>query len=85
MAARKITGTWVIENGQVRGDEACDKIKSMLDSELEEIAAKDGGWTKLYRDKENMFWEFSYPQSYMHGGGPPQLERLSITSVGEWR
>ena len=45
---------------------------------LVKLASRAGGWISLYRDPEdNRLWELSYPQSEMHGGGPPLLRVVS--------
>ena len=34
-------------------------------------------WVTLYRDDSNgSYWLMSYPQSELHGGGPPKLEQI---------
>ena len=38
-----------------------------------------GNWATLYRHKETgEYWELTYPQSEMQGGGPRRLRMVSI-------
>ena len=72
-----LEGKWLVDGKQLVGDETCRKIDLFLTT-LSRIASRDGGWTSLNRDpKDGSFWELTYPQSGMHGGGPPRLESYS--------
>ena len=47
-------------------------------SRMRKIAQDTSGWDTLYRDDASGdLWELVYPQSYMHGGGPRELRRVS--------
>ncbi|WP_394086234.1 Imm27 family immunity protein [Roseixanthobacter finlandensis] len=68
----------------IEGDAA--EIDALLSTELIHLAATEGGWRKLYRHRATgSFWELSYPQSEMHGGGPRRLRELSLTAPEQWR
>ena len=68
---------WVVADGKVTGDETCERIQSLTSQYLEKVAG--GGWEILYRDpNDGRYWELTYPQSEMHGGGPPRLTCLSL-------
>jgi hypothetical protein len=76
----ELTGQWIAENGEVRGDAACERINWLVTSHLEKLAfsPESGGWDTLFRDPgDGRYWERIYPQSELHGGGPPQLLCLS--------
>lgn len=46
------------------------------------IGTADDGWSILYQDKEDgRYWELTYPESGMHGGGPPTLTWLKFEEV----
>jgi hypothetical protein len=63
------------------GDDACKQIEQVLPG-LTSITSREGGWTKLFRDpRTGVFWELTYPQSHLHGGGPLRLESLSVDEV----
>lgn len=54
------------------------RIQQLVSHRLERIGATDGGWSVLYRDPaDGRYWELTYPQSEMHGGGPARLTELS--------
>ena len=49
------------------------------------VATSDDGWTTLYQHRTTgIFWELSYPQSEMHGGGSQQLRELAIDTAEQW-
>lgn len=59
-------------------DDACVRIDWLVKSRLERLAKDASGWETLYRDpQDGRFWEHTYPQGHMHGGGPPQLKVVS--------
>lgn len=69
-------------NGRIVGDETCERIDFLTTQYLEKVAG--GGWDTLYRDPEDArYWELTYPESHMHGGGPPRLTYLSHEQVRE--
>ena len=76
----EIVGNWVVVNGGVEGDETCDRILELTEHYLEKLgySQEGGGWETLFRDPaDSHFWERWYPQSEMHGGGPPALKMVS--------
>ena len=78
----EIVGYWVNSNGTVVADENCARIEELTSGRLEEVAATDGGWSKLYRDPEDgRYWELTYPHSDWQGGGPPTLLHLTEAEV----
>ena len=74
-----IVGKWVeTEDGSVVQDSACDRVQWLTESYFEQIAVDGDNWCALYRDPDDgSYWELTYPQSHMHGGGPPALNRIS--------
>jgi hypothetical protein len=76
----ELVGKWVVANNQVRGDATCERIQWLMTHHLKKIAnyKESGGWETLFQDPDDgRFWERTYPQSEMHGGGPPALKCLS--------
>ncbi|WP_226946839.1 Imm27 family immunity protein [Rhizorhabdus phycosphaerae] len=62
-------------------DAICDRIYWLVHTQLEAVAAREAGWTTLYRDpRDGRLWEHSYPKSEMHGGGPPMLQFIDETA-----
>lgn len=58
-------------------DETCQRITDMTAGYLIELGRDSSGWETLYRDPhDGRFWELTYPESELQGGGPPQLRYL---------
>ncbi|MHB0916117.1 MAG: Imm27 family immunity protein [Thermoleophilia bacterium] len=75
----EIIGKWIEEHGDIRKDEVCERIEWLIDKSLKEIASDISGWDILYMDKEDgRYWELTYPDSEMQGGGPPKLSNVDI-------
>jgi hypothetical protein len=56
------------------------RIYQLENNYLEKII--DKGWEVLYKDpKDNRFWELTYPNSDMQGGGPPLLKNIDKDMV----
>jgi hypothetical protein len=70
-----LIGRWIFRNGKMEADDVCARIEFLTASCLRNVAA--GGWETLYQDPaDGRYWEKTYPQSAMHGGGPPRLRYL---------
>jgi immunity protein 27 of polymorphic toxin system len=60
-------------------------IQKLSGERLTLVRTDQSGWITLYRDKETgRFWELDYPNSEMHGGGPPRLRELNIVDPSDW-
>jgi hypothetical protein len=80
----EIKGAWLMVNGRMTEDNNCRRISSLVKSDLQLVATSKDGWEKLYRDpQDGRYWEFTYPQSEMHGGGPPALVLIRSESARE--
>lgn len=76
-----IKGSWKFEGGRIVPDEICNRIHSLLELHFKKLAQSRefGAWEILYIDPtDGRFWELTYPEGHMQGGGPPQ-----ISVVGE--
>lgn len=76
----EIVGNWIEVDGRCVGDDACERVHHLTQDLLEKIgqSPESGGWETLYRDpSDGRFWERTYLQGHMHGGGPPSLLNLS--------
>jgi hypothetical protein len=75
----RIVGRWEERNGALVPDDTCRRIDEILASgQLTEVARAEDGWSILYRDvRDGRYWELTYPQSELPGGGPPALINLS--------
>ncbi|HJS44770.1 MAG TPA: Imm27 family immunity protein [Rhizomicrobium sp.] len=75
-----LIGSWVFDGNRVTRDAVEQRIEKLIGSYLEEISIspESGAWEVLYRDpNDGRFWELTYPQSEMHGGGPKRLTNIS--------
>lgn len=77
-----LTGAWLLRDGHVVGDDTCQRIKELARSHLSRLGHDASGWEVLYRDPDDgRLWELTYPESHLHGGGPPQLRCLTLTEA----
>ncbi|MBE7540272.1 MAG: hypothetical protein HS122_17900 [Opitutaceae bacterium] len=71
-----LVGKWIVEGEKVRGDPTCERIEWLTSHHLREIAVSKqwGAWETLYQDPDDgRYWERTYPQGELQGGGPPRL------------
>jgi hypothetical protein len=83
---RVLTGRWLLEDGRARGDATCERIAWLIMHHLQKIAVspESGAWEMLYRAPDDgRYWERTYPQGEMHGGGPPQLKCLTFQEASK--
>ncbi len=74
----ELRGKWLVENAVAKEDRTCRRIEWLITNWLEKLQADATGWSVLYRDpKDGRYWELTYPESEMHGGGPPALCHVS--------
>jgi hypothetical protein len=79
---RVLIGKWIEQGDRVVGDEICKRIEKLIADCLRRVGNREGGWTVLYLDDETgIYWELTFPESGMHGGGPPALTRLEFEEV----
>src|SRR5260221_14466140 len=79
-----LVGKWVMEHGQTRADSTCERIQWLTAQHLRHIATSKqwGAWETLFQDPDDRrYWERTYPQSELHGGGPPTVRYLSKDEV----
>lgn len=73
-----LEGQWVMRKGEPIADAVCKQINTLTDTFFIKLGHDSSGWLTLYRNPENgSLWELDYPQSEMHGGGPPRLKLIS--------
>ena len=79
-----LVGKWVKDGNRIVADQVELRIGELIGHELKKIAVNPdaGGWEVLFRDPhDGRYWELTYPQSEMHGGGPKRLTSLSPTAA----
>jgi hypothetical protein len=77
----QLVGRWIEENGALRGDTVSERIKWLTSQHLKKIdvSKRWGAWETLFQDPDDgRYWEHTYPQGEMQGGGPPALRQVSI-------
>lgn len=75
-----LSGAWVCINDKVQPNDVCKRIEWLIKNLLEKVASSPqwGGWETLFLDlSDGRFWERTYPQGDLQGGGPPQLQVIS--------
>jgi hypothetical protein len=74
-----LRGSWLVQKDRsVIADAVEKRIEWLTKQKLRHVATESSGWVTLYRDpRDGRFWELTYPQSEMHGGGPRRLHAIS--------
>jgi hypothetical protein len=79
----ELRGSWLMRPAGLVADATCQRIEALL-STLAKLGTSDAGWSALYRDpSDGRLWELTFPQSEMHGGGPPRLAVVSRSEAQE--
>jgi hypothetical protein len=69
-----LKGDWVFEDGSMKADEVTKRIQWLITHSLNRVGNDKTGWKILYQDVgDGRYWEYTYEQSQMNGGGPPSL------------
>jgi Immunity protein 27 len=79
-----LVGKWCKDGNRVVADEVELRIGELIAHELKKVAVNpdSGAWEVLFRDThDGRYWELTYPQGEMHGGGPRRLTSLSPTAA----
>jgi immunity protein 27 of polymorphic toxin system len=67
-------GAWKEKRDRIVADPTCERIEWLVGNHLVQLGADASGWDELYRDPDDgRLWELTWPQSEVHGGGPPRL------------
>jgi Immunity protein 27 len=70
----EVVGIWKTADGHTTKDQDAQRIEVLVREHLKPIAVSSSGWEKLFQDPaDGRFWELTYPDSNLHGGGPPKL------------
>ena len=65
-------------------DPVDERIMWLVSRCLTPIAIAEGGWVQLYRDpRDGRYWELTFPQGSLHGGGPRRLTLMSAAQARE--
>lgn len=75
---RDLIGKWEFVDGKVVADATTARIEALIEKELDKVGNDPTGWDTLYRDPEDgRYWELTFPDSSLQGGGPPRLTSVS--------
>ncbi|MDP2538158.1 Imm27 family immunity protein [Alteromonas stellipolaris] len=78
----ELAGRWVESNAKVIADSVCERIDWLVNNHLQKIGTSKCGWELFFTDPiDGRFWLLTYPQSHMHGGGPPVLKVVATEGV----
>lgn len=70
-----LKGRWIEKGSTVIQDDVCKRIDYLVSSVLEELGVNELNWSVLYKDpNDQRYWELTFPESSLHGGGPPELK-----------
>ena len=73
-----LIGQWWTDGDRVVPDPICKRIELLVSNHLIELARSGDGWSTLLLDPvDGRLWERTFPQSQLHGGGPPALIHVS--------
>jgi len=79
---QNLIGNWQTNGAQIIADPVCEKIEWLVGNHLVLLGADSTGWDELYRDPDDgRLWELTWPQSELHGGGPPRLTYLTLQTA----
>lgn len=74
-----LIGSCEITNGVIIRDNIFLKIEYLINNYFLKIATDESGWIILYQDPTDFrYWELSYPESELQGGGAPLLQIISF-------
>jgi hypothetical protein len=78
----RLEGKWIFRNGKIVGDEAENRIWELVENHFVRVAERDSGWVVLFNDPTNdSFWELSFPEGELQGGGPAQLTKIERDQI----
>ena len=77
-----LLGAWLEKRDRIVADPTCKRIEWLIANHLVQLGTNASGWGDLYRDPDDgRLWELTWPQSEMHGGGPPRLTCLELDAA----
>ena len=81
---RLLAGAWVEQDARTTHDEVDRRIFWLVTRRLIACGHAGGGWDQLYLDpRDGRFWELTFPQGSLHGGGPRRLEWVDASAARE--
>ena len=81
---RLLVGGWVEHDGRRTLDDVDRRIFWLVSRRLVLRGQANGGWDQLYQDpRDGRFWELTFPEGSLHGGGPRRLECVAALVARE--
>ncbi|ONF91793.1 Imm27 family immunity protein [Leptospira santarosai] len=75
---KEIVCNWIINESEIQNDANIRRVRYLIENYLIKIKTDRSGWNTLYQDPEDgRYWESTYLQSNIHGGGPLSLFALT--------
>ena len=79
-----LAGAWGEERNRATHDDVDRRILWLVTRRLVAVGHAAGGWDQLYRDpRDGRYWELTFPQGSLHGGGPRRLESVDARVARE--
>lgn len=74
----EIAERWIFDGHIMTNDKNGKRIDLLISSYLQRIANDESGWSILYKDpNDNRYWENTFPNWELQGGGPRTLKVIS--------
>jgi Immunity protein 27 len=72
-----LESVWSFQEGRIKDNGIAKRIDCLTKIHLIEVEKYNTGWVRLFVDPADVrYWELDYPQSELHGGGPPRLRTV---------
>ena len=79
-----LVGGWVEHDGRRALDDVDRRIFWLVSRRLVLRGQASGGWDQLYQDpRDGRYWELTFPEGSLHGGGPRRLECVAALVARE--
>ena len=79
-----LDGGWTEAGPGAVHDHVDQRIFWLVSRRLTLLGVAEGGWRQLYRDpRDGRYWELTFPQGSLHGGGPRRLECVAALVAAE--
>lgn len=72
-----LKGAIINHLNSIEYDDVSNRIFSLVENYLVEVKVDSSGWNRLFKDpRDGRYWELSFPNSELQGGGGPTLQYL---------
>jgi hypothetical protein len=75
---KELHGSIILREGELTFDDINKRISELINSHLIFVKTDKSGWSKLYIDPDDSrYWELTFPESEIQGGGAYSLSNIS--------